>query len=102
MRGSHFSCELANKCLNVCEWVEVVERNKSGPCLPLLSQELSVCESVKENQIENENKTKEKKKEKRKFVEICAACMQSQQKRYNEGRTMVLLWCLNRKLNTVS
>ena len=98
MRGSHFSCELANKCLNVCEWVEVVERNKSGPCLPLLSQELSVCESVKENQIENENKTKEK----RKFVEICAACMQSQQKRYNEGQTMVLLWCLNRKLNTVS
>ena len=43
-----------------------------------------------------------KKKEKRKFVEICAACMQSQQKRYNEGQTMVLLWCLNRKLNTVS
>ena len=99
MHGSRFSCELANKCLNVCEWVEVVERNKSGPCLPLLSRESSVCEIVKENQIENENKTK---KEKRKFVEICAACMQSQQKRHNEGRTMVLLWCLNRKLNTVS
>ena len=48
-------------------------------------------------------KTKQnKKKEKRKFVEICAACMQSQQKRYNEGQTMVLLWCLNRKLNTMS
>ena len=62
MRGSHFSCELANKCLNVCEWVEVVERNKSGPCLPLLSRESSVCEIVKENQIENENKTKQKKK----------------------------------------
>ena len=67
MRGSRFSCELANKCLNVCEWVEVVERNKSGPCLPLLSQELSVCESVKENQIENENKTKQKKRK----TEIC-------------------------------
>ena len=62
MRGSHFSCEPANKCLNVCEWVEVVERNKSGPCLPLLTRELSVCESVKENQIENENKKKTKKK----------------------------------------
>ena len=44
---SHFTCKVANKCLNVCERVEVVEWNKMVPSLPLLSCELSV--SVKEN-----------------------------------------------------
>ena len=44
---SHLTCKVANKCLNVRERVEVVERNKLVPSLPLLSCELSVC--VKEN-----------------------------------------------------
>ena len=92
MRVSHFSCEPANKCLNVCEWVEVVERNKSGPCLPLLSRELSVCERVKENQIEKEKKTKQKKRK----TEICRnlCCMYAKstkkiQRGTNYGFTLV-------------
>ena len=44
---SHLTCKVANKCLNVREWVEVVEWNKMVHSLPLLSCELSV--SVKEN-----------------------------------------------------
>ena len=44
----HLTCKVANKCVNVCEWVEVVEWNKKiVPSLPLLSCELSV--SMKEN-----------------------------------------------------
>ena len=39
--------EVANKCLNVRERVEVVDGIKDGPSLPLLSCELSV--SMKEN-----------------------------------------------------
>lgn len=45
--ASHFSWKLPNKCLNVCEWAEVVERNKDGSFLSLLSRESSMC--VKEN-----------------------------------------------------
>ena len=41
------TCKVANKCLNVCERVEVVEWKKMVPSLPLLSCELSV--SMKEN-----------------------------------------------------
>ena len=41
------TCKVANKCLTVCERVEVVEWNKMVPSLPLLSYELPV--SVKEN-----------------------------------------------------
>ena len=29
--GSHLTCKAANRCLNVCQWVEVVGRNKDGP-----------------------------------------------------------------------
>ena len=49
VRGSHFTCKLANKYLDICEQVEVVERNKNGLLPPpsVLSSELSV--SVKEN-----------------------------------------------------
>ena len=49
---SHLTCKVANKCLNVRERVEVVERNKMVPSLPLLSCELSVY--VKENSDRNE------------------------------------------------
>ena len=31
MRGSYLKCKVANKCVNVREWVEVVEKNKDGP-----------------------------------------------------------------------
>ena len=38
----HLSCKVANKCLNICEWVEVVEWNKrwspSFPCCPVSRQ----------------------------------------------------------------
>ena len=51
---SHLTCKVANKCLNVCERVEVVEWNKMVPSLPLLSCELSV--SVKENPDRKKNK----------------------------------------------
>ena len=44
---SHLTCKVANKCLNVHERVEAVERNKMVPSLLLLSCELPV--SVKEN-----------------------------------------------------
>ena len=47
MRGNHFSCKLPHKFLNICELMVVVERNKDGPFLYLLSRELTVC--VKEN-----------------------------------------------------
>ena len=40
--GSHFRCKVTNKCLNVREWVEVVEKNKDGASLLLLSHESSV------------------------------------------------------------
>lgn len=29
--GSHFTCKVADNCLNVCEQVVVVERNKDSP-----------------------------------------------------------------------
>ena len=39
---SHLSCKVANKCLDVREWVEVVEWNKRWsspfPCCPLSRQ----------------------------------------------------------------
>ena len=38
--SSHLRCKLLKNCLNVHERVEVVERNKDGPSLPLLSQDL--------------------------------------------------------------
>ena len=45
---SRLTCNVANKCLYVCERMEVVEREKKMvPSLPLLSCESSV--SVKEN-----------------------------------------------------
>ena len=28
--GSHLKCKFANKCLNVCEQIEVVQSNKDG------------------------------------------------------------------------
>ena len=31
IRGSHLTCKVANKCLNVREGVEVEKRNKNGP-----------------------------------------------------------------------
>ena len=38
----HLTCKVTNKCLNVCERVEVVERNKrwspSFPCSPVSRQ----------------------------------------------------------------
>ena len=60
MCDSHLTCKVANKCLNVCERVEVVEWNKMVPSLPLLSCELSV--SVKENPDRKKKKNKERKK----------------------------------------
>ena len=45
--------KVANKFLNVHEWVEVTERNKNGPSLPLMSRESS--ESLKENQVKKGN-----------------------------------------------
>ena len=50
--------EVANKCLNVRERVEVVEWNKMVSSLPLLSCELSV--SVKENPDRKKKKKKKK------------------------------------------
>ena len=39
---SHLTCKVANNCLNVCERVEVVERNKRWspffPCCPVSRQ----------------------------------------------------------------
>ena len=48
--------DVANKCLNVRERVEVVEWNKMAPSLPLLSCEWSV--SVKENPDRKKKKKK--------------------------------------------
>ena len=31
MPGNHLKCKIANKNLNVYEWVEAVERKKDGP-----------------------------------------------------------------------
>ena len=31
IRGNHLTSKVANKCLNVLEQVEMVERNKNGP-----------------------------------------------------------------------
>ena len=47
IRGSHLTWKVANKCLNVRGWLELVERNKDVPFLSLLSCESSV--TVKEN-----------------------------------------------------
>ena len=47
------NCVKNCKCLNVREWVEVVERSNDGLSLPLLSRESSV--SVKENQIKKKS-----------------------------------------------
>ena len=48
IRGSNFSGKLANKYLNIHEWVEVVEENiNDPPSLHLLPRELWVY--VKEN-----------------------------------------------------
>ena len=48
MRGSHLTCKVANRCLDVPEQVEVVKRNKDGSFFfSVLSRELSL--SVKEN-----------------------------------------------------
>ena len=42
IRDSHLTCKVANKCLNVREWVEVVEFNKKWsptfPCCPVNRQ----------------------------------------------------------------
>ena len=42
IRDSHLTCKVANKCLNVREWVEVVEWNKRwsppSPCYPVNRQ----------------------------------------------------------------
>ena len=48
---SHLTCKVANKCLNVCEWVEVVGLNKrrSPPC-PCCLVESSLV--VKKNLVE--------------------------------------------------
>ena len=48
---SHLTCKVPNKCLNVRERVEVLERNTNIPSLPELSCELSM--SVKENPDRN-------------------------------------------------
>ena len=54
IRGSHLTCKVANECLNVCEWKEVVVRRiKVVSSLPLLSCELSVL--VKENRKRKKN-----------------------------------------------
>ena len=58
MSDSHLTCKVANKCLNVRKWVEVVEWNKMVLSLPLLSCELSV--SVKENPDRKKNLKKKK------------------------------------------
>lgn len=43
IRGSNPAWEVANKCLNAIEWVEVVEKNKDGPLpSPVISQWLAV------------------------------------------------------------
>ena len=45
MRDSHLTCKVANKCLNVCEWVEIVEWNKRWSCpFPAVLWIVSVCE----------------------------------------------------------
>ena len=36
-------CKIANNCLNVCEWVEVVEWNKANKCLNV-SERVEVVE----------------------------------------------------------
>ena len=44
---SHLTCKVANKFLNVCEWVEVVEWNKRwSPPFPCCSVS---CQCLKEN-----------------------------------------------------
>ena len=42
------------KCLNICEWVEVLEMNKDDPSPLLLFLESSL--SVKENAVKKERK----------------------------------------------
>ena len=48
IRGSHLRCKVANKCLNVCEWMKVVERNKDNPSLFLSFCDLPVSVRKKE------------------------------------------------------
>ena len=49
--GSNVRCKITNKCLNVREWVEMVEWNKDSPSLFSLSCDSS--ESPKKTPIEN-------------------------------------------------
>ena len=43
IRDSHHTCKVANKCMNVRKWVEVVERNKAGllpfPAVPRITSD---------------------------------------------------------------
>ena len=42
IEGSYLRCKTAHKCQKVHEQVEMLERNKYCPSLPLLSREVSV------------------------------------------------------------
>lgn len=44
IENMRWNCKFASNYRNVSEWVEVAERNKVGPSLPLLSRESLVCE----------------------------------------------------------
>ena len=72
---SHLTCKVANKCLNVCERVEVVEWNKKWsspfPCCPVSRQcpwKKTLIEKKKENDgrlslLEKRKRKRERKKE---------------------------------------
>ena len=53
IQGSHLTCKVANKCQNVREQVEVVEREKDCPFLPLLPCESSVSMKEYSNRRKN-------------------------------------------------
>ena len=50
IRGSHLTCKVTNKCLNVCECREMAERNKNGllpsPAVPWIVGpcEIKLCD----------------------------------------------------------
>ena len=60
IHGSHLTCKVANKCLNVREQLEVVEWNKrwcpTFPCCPVNRE----CVSVKKTPIEKKRQKKNK------------------------------------------
>ena len=100
---SHPTCKVANKCLNVCEQVEVVEWNKKwSPSLPLLSCESSV--SVKENPDRKKKKHGHRKEKIKKifFSYNIKTSEDKTERNLNEGRFGIKPILKKKKTNVLS